>query len=816
MDTRVQDYLDDQLQTSADLDNLDNLLANVKTQQDLLKQQLDDARRDHQDAQRRANEQDGSLRQKIETFQKDQSSIDRRLLIVTQSETSDEAVEKFEASMEKLRKLDVAAGYVELLKEVEHLKAECVAQLGKSDEAALGPYKRLQRLVAGLQPLQEAAEGAAPHLLDHIVRQVQELRHTIKSSFSADLEKTLGKINWPKASETVPLALQQEWERNFGRLLNLQRQELDERENSAGQQPPDTEPPALFPLEAMVHPLEQRFIYHFSGNKPTNRLDKPEYFLSHTTDLINTYSSFLDNAVQPLLVQHFRGSDLAFTPAYIDATSAFITALLPMLKRKLPSFATQVSKQPQLLSHLMHEVLSFDTTLEETFAYTPSSPSTPWRGLAYFLLDQSGYFDPWLAVERDFALARYRSIIDDPAAHELDYDSVPSDATKPTKAALRVNDLVDTITDRYRTLSSFSQKLRFLIDIQIAIFDQFYERLRSSMEAFVVTTSSIGRRMQGVSKTDQTELQGVKGLDHLCRIFGSADYLEHAMRDWSDDVFFLELWDELQDRVKNRKQVSRNLGALQDIKDKTSAAVGGDESDGGLQGALFDETAASYKKVRVKTESIIVDTLTYNIREALRPYTRISTWASLSATTAGGAISADLEPALRLLAEYLGFLSRALGKLPLRRVSRQLCHAIQSYIWDNVVMRQMFSTPGTTQLSTDMTALCAQIDRFVGRGQARMGLRRLLEGVTLISLPIRGEIVREKAGRSGEEDNDEDAAWADGDGEEGEKKMGLFEVERLVFVDNESARFALGELGLEVLTEGEARGVLERRVEVGS
>ena len=39
MDVRVQDYLDDKLQASADLDSLDALLFNVKEQQDLLKKQ---------------------------------------------------------------------------------------------------------------------------------------------------------------------------------------------------------------------------------------------------------------------------------------------------------------------------------------------------------------------------------------------------------------------------------------------------------------------------------------------------------------------------------------------------------------------------------------------------------------------------------------------------------------------------------------------------------------------------------------------------------------------------------------------------------
>ena len=40
MDARVQDYLDDKLQSVTDLDSLDSLLAAVQEQQYLLKQQV--------------------------------------------------------------------------------------------------------------------------------------------------------------------------------------------------------------------------------------------------------------------------------------------------------------------------------------------------------------------------------------------------------------------------------------------------------------------------------------------------------------------------------------------------------------------------------------------------------------------------------------------------------------------------------------------------------------------------------------------------------------------------------------------------------
>jgi hypothetical protein len=47
---------------------------------------------------------------------------------------------------------------------------------------------------------------------------------------------------------------------------------------------------------------------------------------------------------------------------------------------------------------------------------------------------------------RTVALARYQSIVEAPDFGDLDYESVDPKATKPTKGAIRVNDLLETIT----------------------------------------------------------------------------------------------------------------------------------------------------------------------------------------------------------------------------------------------------------------------------------------------------------------------------------------------------------------------------------
>jgi hypothetical protein len=62
-----------------------------------------------------------------------------------------------------------------------------------------------------------------------------------------------------------------------------------------------------------------------------------------------------------------------------------------------------------------------------------------------------------------------------------------------------------------------------------------------------------------------------------------------------------------------------------------------------------------------------------------------------------------------------------------------------------------------------------------------------------------------------------DALQVDGQTEESgqDKALGLWEVEKRLFKDNESARDVLADLGIETLTEAEARSVLEKRVEIG-
>lgn len=394
-------------------------------------------------------------------------------------------------------------------------------------------------------------------------------------------------------------------------------------------------------------------------------------------------------------------------------------------------------------------------------------------------------------------MSRYRNIIEPPESFEIDYESVEPSATKPTNAAIRVNDLLETITDRYRPLPSFSQKLRFLIDIQIAIFDLFHVRLASFLDEYLMDTSSIMHTIQGVSSSGAKQklpTEGLLGLERLVRVYGSAEYLEKKMRDWSDDVFFLELWEELQDRARahapqgqKKKTVGGNM-TVEHVADKTSAAVGNEEGGG----ALFDETAGAYRRLRVRTEGVITDTLVQQIRSSLNAYRQINPWSALSSPSAGEemnlSISAELDAPIGLLSSFLSFLANALAQAPLRRIARQVVLAMQSFLWDKILVFYKFSVTGAKQFRRDVQGLWEVVDRFIGVGQGEMGMRKLAEGLVLLELD----------------------GGDDGDGGQGLK---LRDVEKRLFKDNESGREVLEEMGLEALSESDARAVVQKRID---
>lgn len=78
-----------------------------------------------------------------------------------------------------------------------------------------------------------------------------------------------------------------------------------------------------------------------------------------------------------------------------------------MLRSKIFTLVPKICHEPQLLSHFIHELISFDTSLKEDWSYDGGNGIDGWKGLTWEVLVKKDWFSRWLEVERDCKLFIY-------------------------------------------------------------------------------------------------------------------------------------------------------------------------------------------------------------------------------------------------------------------------------------------------------------------------------------------------------------------------------------------------------------------------
>lgn len=101
-------------------------------------------------------------------------------------------------------------------------------------------------------------------------------------------------------------------------------------------------------------------------------------------------------------------------------------------------------------------------------------------------------------------------------------------------------------TDRYSALPSTSQRLDFLLTIQLPILDLYRSRISSFLDGFESVSSSFVRAVPGAISRDPSrsggdngakrETTGVGGAQKLCKALISTKYVSKAMQGWGDEV----------------------------------------------------------------------------------------------------------------------------------------------------------------------------------------------------------------------------------------------------------------------------------------
>jgi hypothetical protein len=520
-DIRVEDYLDDKLQSTTDFEDLDTLISSVEYQRSQLQSQLDDATRELDEARKSSEDRSAALVAQIDEFQTLQKSIDVRLQIIAESDAPDEAIRRLEPPMKQLHKVDLAYRYLSLLQDVEGLRQAARSHLPQDPKAALEPYTRLKQLSIRLKELQDQADGAAVHLVNHVESVTDKLWDEMKKTMWDEFESVLAQRGWPNVDPDSDV--DDEWLQCFEKLVDLQAPEVLYSPSTI----------TLLPVEVMSQIFIKEFRFHFLSDKPTS---SPQVITAHCFPwflaLIEKWEDFLRDNFGSALAAKFGDTNVAHKIVYMDPVCAFITSMLPVMREKIAVTISETSGDTVFLSSLISQLMTFDERLSSGFAYDGGNSEEDWGGLTSEVLSQ--HFRTWLEAEKKFALERYQAIMTAPDARNIDYDFAATGKTKPTFAAVRVTDLLRSVTTQYERVKRFSHKLRFLIDIQLTILDEYHDHLRGTLEAYLSITSTVGRAF-GVTKEQLAALEGTGALETLCKVYGSADQIVNTLRDWSNE-----------------------------------------------------------------------------------------------------------------------------------------------------------------------------------------------------------------------------------------------------------------------------------------
>uniref|UniRef100_A0A8C5R606 RAD50-interacting protein 1 n=1 Tax=Leptobrachium leishanense TaxID=445787 RepID=A0A8C5R606_9ANUR len=549
--------------------------------------------------------------------------------------------------------------YLKWISQIEELSDNIQQHLMTNDVA-----EAANTLVSMAELAIKLGESSCTHLLNFLRSTVQFWHKILKDKLTSDFEEVLNLIQWPfigpLQSPTYTLAssvnstdIYSNLETLFSQLLKLQTS--DELITKPKQMPEKyslpASPPIILPMQIMLSPLQKRFRYHFSGNRQTNALSKPEWYLTQVLLWIGNHSKFLHEKIQPILNK--AGS---FVSAKVEFTRGLVMLVLEKLSVDIPCLLYD----DILFCHLVDEVLLFQRELHTAHGYTANLPN------CMHILSEEVAFQRWLTVERKLALEKMDSMLSSEAAWFSQYKDISDvDEMKVPDCAETFTTLLLVITDRYKHLPTASRKLKFL-ELQKDLVDDFRIRLTQVM------------------KEESRIPLGFK----YCAILNAVNYIATVLGDWADNVFFLQLQQAALEVCTDTNSSSKlQLGQL-----------------ASMEISVFDDMINLLERLKNDMLSRLVDYVFKEVKEATRMYKK-ERWLSLPSQSeqAMMSLSSTACPMLLTLRDRLLQMEQQLCHTLFKTVWQMLAEKLDMFIYQDVILANHFNEGGAAQLQFDMS-----------------------------------------------------------------------------------------------------------------
>ncbi|TNM91745.1 hypothetical protein fugu_020125 [Takifugu bimaculatus] len=479
----------------------------------------------------------------------------------------------------------------------------------------------------------------------------------IKDRLSGDFEKILAQLHWPNISPTAqslaPVGNHQELsvqlELLVTQLLALQTTDnllfhstsplLPTQADSSATAV--SQSPICLPIQIMLVPFRKRFRYHFCGNRQTSSLSKPEWYLTQVLLWMSNNSTFMEEKIQPIL----------------EGAETHLSA-----REKVASDALRLLYDDALFCHLVEEVLQFEKELRSKLSYPPALP-----GLLHLLLENT-VLQKWLTVEKKMAVEKMDAMLSSEGAWSCQYKEMcDMDELRAPDCAETFMMLLQVITERYRYLTCPSAQLKFL-GLQKELLDDFRIRLTQVM------------------KEDSRYPLSAR----YCAILNAVNYISTILRDWGDNVFFLQLQ---QAAVSLNDEVL--LGGLGQMELGQLAA---------LEGSLFDSLLALLDRLKGDMMGRLLDWTMREFKEKAKPYSQ-NRWLSFPSQQdqSSMSLSSSACPMMLCLRDRLLSLHQLLGLSLFQLTWQGLAERLDHFLYQDVILANHFSDGGAAQLHFDMS-----------------------------------------------------------------------------------------------------------------
>ncbi|XP_043963537.1 RAD50-interacting protein 1 [Gambusia affinis] len=552
--------------------------------------------------------------------------------------------------------------YLKCLHHIEELSAAVQQSLMiNSVWDAIKGVENMAALDCGLN------QSQCSHLRDFLRQTLCFWHNIIKDRLTSDFEKVLAQLQWPvitpNQSVTTPANYQELSSQLEGLLLQLlalqTSDDLISQRASASTEgaPPSTLPPAApslcLPIQIMLQPLTKRFRYHFYGNRQTNSIHKPEWYLTQVLKWMENSATFLEEKVQPVFDRSGQT---------ISAKVALCQGLVCLVQEKVASDASRMLYDDGLFCHLVEEVLQFEKDLRSHHSYPAMLPA-----LLHILLDDA-FLQKWLAVERKMAVEKMDAMLSAEGAWTSQYKDISDmDELKAPECAETFMTLLQVITERYRALPSPAAQLRFF-GLQKELVDDFRIRLTQVM------------------KEESRCPLGVR----YCAILNAVNYISTILRDWGDNVFFLQL-----------QQAAVSLGQQEVLGSLEMTEVGRLAS---LEGSLFDGLLSLLDRLKGDMLGRLLHFLMRDTAEKAQPYCQ-ERWLSIPPPQDQSAMSLSSSacPMMLCVRDRLLNLHQVLSVSLFQLAWQGLAEKLDNFIYQEVILSNHFSDGGAAQLQFDMT-----------------------------------------------------------------------------------------------------------------